>query len=141
MYLLYAEALNEVKDAPDADVYQYIDLIRERAGLKGVVESWQAHSSNPGQPASKSGMREIIHRERMIELAFEGSRFWDLRRWKESEKYMNKPIQGWNISGRGNDFYKIATLYIPTFEFKDYFWPIKEDELLKNPNLVQNLGW
>lgn len=141
VYLLYAEALNEVKDAPDAEVYKYIDLIRERAGLKGVVESWNNHSSNPGKPASKSGMREIIHRERMIEMAFEGSRFWDLRRWKQSEKYMNRPIQGWNISGRGTDFYKVVTLFTPEFEFKDYFWPIKEDEMIKNPNLVQNLGW
>lgn len=141
VYLLYAEALNEMKDIPDEEVYYYIDQIRKRAGLNGVVESWQAHSSNPGKPTSKSGMREIIHQERMIELAFEGARFWDLRRWKQAEKYMNKPIQGWNISGRGTDFYKVVTLYVPQFEFKDYFWPIKEDELIKNPNLIQNLGW
>ena len=141
VYLLYAEALNEIKEVPDEEVYHYVDLIRKRAGLKGVVESWQAYSSAPNKPAYKEGMREIIHRERMIELAFEGARFWDMRRWKVADKYMNKPIQGWNIAGRGTDFYKVVTLYIPQFEFKDYFWPIKEDELVKNPNLVQNLGW
>ncbi|MBN1927555.1 MAG: RagB/SusD family nutrient uptake outer membrane protein [Prolixibacteraceae bacterium] len=141
VYLLYAEALNEVKDAPDEEVYRYIDMVRERAGLKGVVESWNAHSSNPDKPKSKAGMRDIIHHERAIELAFEGARFWDLRRWKLAEKYMNKPIQGWNISGRNLDFYKVVTIFTPQFEFKDYFWPIKEEELIKNPNLVQNLGW
>jgi hypothetical protein len=141
VYLLYAEALNEVKETPDAEVYKYVDLIRQRAGLKGVVESWQNYSTNPGKPTSKLGMRDIIHQERMIELAFEGARFWDLRRWKLAEKYMNKPIQGWNIAGRGKDFYKVVTIFNPRFEFKDYFWPIREDELIKNPNLVQNLGW
>jgi hypothetical protein len=54
---------------------------------------------------------------------------------------MNRPIKGWNISGRGTEFYKVVTIYTPQFDFKDYFWPIKEDELIKNPNLVQNLGW
>jgi hypothetical protein len=141
IYLLYAEALNETKEAPDADVVKYIDKVRERAGLKGVVESWQNHSSDPTKPNTKSGMREIIQQERMIELAFEGARFWDLRRWKLSGEYMNRPIKGWNISGRGTEFYKVVTIYTPQFEFKDYFWPIKEDELIKNPNLVQNLGW
>jgi hypothetical protein len=141
LFLLYAETLNETKDAPDADVYQYIDLVRERAGLKGVVESWQNFSSDPTKPYTKSGMREIIQHERMIELAFEGPRFWDLRRWKLSGEYMNRPIKGWNISGRGTEFYKVVTIYTPQFDFKDYFWPIKEDELIKNPNLVQNLGW
>ncbi len=141
LYLLYAEALNETKDVPDDEVYHYVDLVRERAGLSGVVESWHSYSGNPDKPSTKSGMREIIQHERMIELAFEGQRFWDLRRWKRAEEFMNKPIRGWNIAGRGNEFYKIVTVYTPRFEFKDYFWPIREAELINNPNLVQNLGW
>src|SRR5690606_3451848 len=79
VYLLYAEALNEV-DGPSSEVYRWIDMIRERAGLDGVVESWADHSNNPSKPASQEGLREIIHQERLIELAFEGQRFWDLRR-------------------------------------------------------------
>lgn len=41
LYLMYAEALNETLNTPNNDVYTYIDLVRERAGLDGVKESWQ----------------------------------------------------------------------------------------------------
>ena len=141
LYLLYAEALNEVKSAPDAQVYEYVDLIRERAGLPGVVESWTNHSTKPGKPTTKDGMREIIKQERLIELAFEGQRFWDLRRWKDAEKYMNEPIRGWDISGKGLAFYNVTTIFTPSYSFKDYLWPLRESEIVKNPNLVQNPGW
>ncbi|PIF02113.1 MAG: RagB/SusD family nutrient uptake outer membrane protein [Draconibacterium sp.] len=141
VYLLYAEALNEVKSAPDAEVYEYIDLVRERAGLKGVVESWSQYSKSPDKPKTKDGMRSIIHQERLIEMAFEGQRFWDLRRWKEAEALMNKPIQGWDINGKGLNFYNVTTIYLSNFTFKDYLWPIREDERIKNANLVQNPGW
>jgi hypothetical protein len=141
LYLLYAEALNEVKSAPDQEVYQYVDLIRERAGLPGVLESWTQHSNQPDKPTSKEGMREIIKQERLIELAFEGQRYWDLRRWKDAEELLNKPIRGWNISGKGLNFYNVTTLFLPTYNFNHYLWPIKEAEIIKNPNLVQNPGW
>lgn len=147
LYLLYAEALNETKATPDAEVYEYIDLIRERAGLEGVVDSWAQYSSNPSKPTTKEGMREIIKQERLIELAFEGQRFWDLRRWKDAAKYLNEPIKGWNVGGKGLDFYKVTTVYpqpgdpVTPYDFKDYLWPIKVNEIIKNPNLVQNPGW
>lgn len=141
IYLLYAEALNEVKSAPDAEVYEYVDMIRERAGLPGVVESWSQHSTWSDKYTTKDGMREIIKQERLIELAFEGQRFWDLRRWKDAEKYMNEPIRGWDISGKGLGFYNVTTVFTPSYNFKDYLWPIREDEIIKNPNLVQNPGW
>lgn len=141
LYLMYAEALNEFKETPDNEVYEYIDKVRERAGLEGVVDSWTKYSTKPAKPTTKEGMRSIIQQERMIELAFEGPRFWDLRRWKLAATYMNKPIRGWNIQGLGTEFYSVTTIYNPSFEFKDYFWPIPQNELLNNPNLVQNLGW
>ena len=141
LYLLYAEALNEVKGTPDAEVYEFIDKVRERAGLEGTVDSWANYSSQPTKPTTKEGMREIIRQERLIELAFEGQRFWDLRRWKEAEKYMNMPIRGWNIAGKGLGFYNVTTIFTPSFNFKDYLWPIKENERINNPNLVQNPGW
>lgn len=142
LYLMYAEALNEVKGTPDDKVYEYIDKVRERSALDGVVESWRNHSINPAKPLNKEGMREIIQRERMIELAFEGIRFWDLRRWKLSEKYMNKPIRGWNVyETKPEDFYQVQNIYDLKFTKKDYLWPIQTSELLKNKNLIQNPGW
>ena len=142
IYLLYAEALNEVKNAPDEEVYEYIDLVRARTGLDGVVESWANYSNIPEKPLTKEGMRDIIRRERLNELAFEGQRYWDLRRWKLLKEYMNRPIQGWDVFARETeDFYKVQTIYNPVFEDKDYLWPIRQGNLLKNRNLVQNPGW
>jgi len=142
LYLYYAEALNETKGAPDAEVYEYIDVVRNRAGLQGVVESWSQYSASPGKPTTKAGMREIIQRERLIEMAFEGQRFWDLRRWMLAKTYLNKAVKGWDVFQTSvAGYYRVKTLYNQTFSERDYFWPIPEDELIKNPNLVQNLGW
>ena len=144
LYLLYAEALNEAKDAPDNEVYEYIDRVRERTGLKGVVESWQLYAVGPKKtlPLTKGGMREIIRRERMNELAFEGARFWDLRRWKMAEEYLNKPIYGLNVQGESpEDFYQETQIFLPQFEKKDYLWPLRVSAMLYNLNLVQNPGW
>ncbi|MDR0834973.1 MAG: RagB/SusD family nutrient uptake outer membrane protein, partial [Tannerella sp.] len=79
LYLLYAEALNECKDSPDAEVYEYIQKVRDKAGLDketgGLVQTWRRYSINADKPKSKTGMREIIRQERLIELSFEGQRF------------------------------------------------------------------
>jgi hypothetical protein len=142
LYLLYAEALNECVDAPTQEVYHYVDLVRERAGLDGVVNSWKNFSNYSDKPASQSGMRDIIRQERMIELAFEGKRFWDVRRWMTAETELNKPVRGWNIMGEvPEDYYNVITLSPLAFYKRDYLWPIRQGELLKNPNLKQNPGW
>ncbi|MDR1222650.1 MAG: RagB/SusD family nutrient uptake outer membrane protein [Tannerella sp.] len=145
LYLMYAEALNEAGSTPSGEVYQYVDLVRRRSGLNGVTESWSSHSLNPDKPLTKAGMRDIIRRERMIEFAFEGIRFWDLRRWKLTEQYMNQTVQGFEIvSDDVNqliDVYRLINIYPLRFEKKDYFWPIRQSVLLTNKNLVQNPGW
>ena len=75
-------------------------------------------------------------------MSFEGTRFWDLRRWKLAKKFMNKPIKGWNVLENIQDnYYTVKVLYTPTFSEKDYLWPIPEDEIIKNPSLIQNPGW
>jgi hypothetical protein len=142
IYLMYAEALNEA-NGPSADVYTYLDRIRERAGIPGVLSSWNQFSSNPDKPTTKEGLREIIQRERMIELAFEGKRYWDLRRWKLAVKYFNQNITGWSVNQEiSADYYQIRTLFQQTFVApRDYFWPIAQGELTVNPSLTQNLGW
>ena len=65
LLLLCAEALNESKDAPDAEVYKYVDMVRERAGLTPLA----AYTDR------------ALQNERRWELAFEGSRYYDLLRW------------------------------------------------------------
>ncbi len=143
LFLLYSEALNEIRPIPDEDVYYWIDRVRERAGLTGVVEAW-SKSKNREKPLTQKGMREIIRRERMIELVFEGQMFFDLRRWKDAAfVHFNKPIQGWTIEGNTKElYYQVQTIYNPNqFRFKDFLWPIKDYYLTINPNLVQNPGW
>ncbi len=142
LYLMYAEALNEV-NGPTAEVLQYIDAIRTRAGLSGVVASWTNFSNNPTKYTTKEGMREIIQRERSIEMAFEGKNYWDIRRWKKATQEFNEPVKGWNVFGSSeSNYYQIRTLDQQRFVSpRDYFWPIDETTLIQNPNLIQNPGW
>lgn len=142
--LYYAEAVNEAYDTPEAreKAMFYLDLIRERAGLKSVAESWTNHSKTPDKFKTQSGLREIIQQERTIELMFEGKRYWDVRRWKTAPEVWNAPVLGWDMGQKSAEyFYTPYTLSEQTFGLKDYFFPIPNVELLKNLNLVQNLGW
>lgn len=145
LYLLYAECLNECKDSPDEEVYEYIQLVRDKAGLDretgGLVETWATYSSNPDKPKTKDGMRDIIQRERMIELAFEGQRFYDLRRWKLAMDYCNRPVRGWSVTESDDSFYTPSYIDFPTFTPKNYFWPIKLDDLYRNNKLQQSYLW
>jgi hypothetical protein len=141
LYLLYAEALNEV-NGPSPDVYTYINKIRTRAGLQNVQTTWSTYSTNPGKVNTKDGLRQIIHQERRIELCFEAQSGWDLRRWKELQSVLSHPMQGWNIyETDAINYYRPRTLITPVFGLRDYLWPIKNDALIVNPNLVQNPYW
>lgn len=142
LYLLYAEALNETLDAPNEEVYRYVDLVRERAGLQSVAESWSKHSIYPQKYLNKDGMRDIIQRERGIELAFEGHRFYDIRRWKKAIQSFGQPMRGWNIAGeQPEEFYQPTVLKAAPYNPRDVFWPIKQGDISVNTNLVQNPGW
>lgn len=141
LYLLYAESLNEL-NGPSENVYYWLDLVRKRAGLKGVVESWTNYSNNPSKYTTKEGLREIIQQERGIELAFEGARYWDLRRWKLAQEELNGSIQGWDVQQKtAETYYRPVVLFERTFALRDYLWPIKENSILVNRKLQQNPGW
>lgn len=142
LYLMYSEALNEA--GADASVaLEYVNRIRERAGLEDVQEAWSNYSNNPNKYTTQVGRREIIQRERLIELAFEGHRYWDLLRWKRAVQEFNSPITGWYVKGQEYvSYYQTTTLWNKEFVApRDYFWPIAEKDLNENPNLVQNVGW
>lgn len=76
-------------------------------------------------------------RERMVELAFENHRFWDVRRWKKGAEYF-KTIQTATINSS-----LMLTRSTITRQWNDKFnfYPIPQSELIKNPNLTQNPGW
>ncbi|HEX5552658.1 MAG TPA: RagB/SusD family nutrient uptake outer membrane protein [Chitinophagaceae bacterium] len=141
LYLLYAEALNEVS-GPGPEVYKYIDSVRSRAGIPSVEDAWSGYAKDATRYQNKAGMRKIIHRERLIEMAFEGKRFWDLRRWKEAVEELNQPITGWDLEqSTAEGYYRERVIFNQTFTTKDYLWPLNENALLANDALVQNPGW
>lgn len=141
LYLMYAEALNEAS-GPGDEVYQYLNMIREKAGIPTVQVSWDNYSKTPGKYTQRDGLREIIQQERTIEMAFEGQRFWDLRRWKTAPLHLNRPVMGWSITyADAERYYRPSIVFNRRFEFKDYFWPIREQDLVVNKKLVQNPGW
>ena len=146
LYLLFAEAVNEAEGpngAHSAQMFRCLDAIRERAGIPGVKEAWDKYSDTPGKYTTQAGMREIIRRERGIELVFEGERFWDIRRWKTAPVEYAKGVYGWDgdhVSIRA-EYYKRTFVYDTKFILRDYFWPFSTSLLENNPNLVQNVGW
>lgn len=151
LLLLAAETINEATPGEDnapanPEVYTYIDMVRERAGLEGVVESYQKYavSDKKNKPATKGGMREIIRRERKVELALEGQDYWDRKRWRTAHLELNRNVEGWNVTAEDtspNAYYMPTTIYTQRFTLRDYFAPIPESDLVNNPQLVQNPGW
>lgn len=142
LYLLYAEALNEAQ-GPVSDVYIYVNQVRARAGLQSVQTSWTNFSNNPSKYTTQAGMRSIIQQERSIELCFEGQRYWDLLRWKRAATELNGNITGWDMQqSNPNLYYREITFFSQQFVVpRDYLWPIADQDLLVNPNLVQNPNW
>ncbi|WP_297087368.1 RagB/SusD family nutrient uptake outer membrane protein [uncultured Draconibacterium sp.] len=110
--LMYAEAQNEI-EGPDATVYQAINDIRARVNMPALTEG-----------LNKDEMREKIRHERRIEMAFEGLRFFDLKRWHIAGEVLNSVTDG------------ILTYH---WEDKFYHWPLPQEEIDKSQGvLIQN---
>lgn len=115
--LAIAEAENEV-NGPTQKAYDAINSIRARKGV-----------DMPPLPTglNQTQMREKIRHERRIELAFEGHRYFDLKRWRIIGEIMN------------NFDEPTLPLYKSVFEDRFYLWPIPQSEIDKNNGvLVQN---
>ncbi|MCA5005187.1 RagB/SusD family nutrient uptake outer membrane protein [Sphingobacterium bovistauri] len=141
LYLSYAEVINEI-DGPTAEALGYINRVRERAGLLTVEESWTRFSKSPNKYSTKEGLRQIIHKERSIELGLEGIHFYDELRWKTAEQNLSGAVYGLTTSGRiPADFNRISTKYQRQFTKRDYLFPISLQSIYTNKNLIQNPGW
>jgi len=119
--LMYAEAQNEAI-GPDASVYTQVNEVRARPGI-----------NMPALPVNldQVAMRARIRHERRVELALEGTRYFDLRRWG---------IAGQKLSGFVQNPLtpNVKTIYRDAFEF----WPIPQTEIDRNtPVLEQNIGY
>ena len=144
LYLNYAEALNEFS-GPSQEVYDALNKIRERAGVPSVQDAWSnaTFAATLNKHTTQEGLREIIQQERMIELAFEGHRYYDIRRWKLAEEYFTTPIQGWSVDEESEaNYYQVMDVSQRSFNApRDYLQPISFTEMSRNPNLIQNPGW
>lgn len=117
VYLMYAEAQVEKGGGTttDANALKYINAIRSRAGM--VV---------PYTSLTKDNVRK----ERRRELAMEGLRFYDIKRWK-----IGSTMTGKEIYNNGGVSYKM------TWNDKMYYWPFSQGEMDINKKLVQNPGY
>lgn len=137
-YLLYAEALNEV-NPNDSKVLQYVDKVRERAGipLLSVIK--------PGIQGNKQAQRLAIRREMRVELATEGQRYFDVRRWMiadQPEGHQGGAFYGMNMNGLPeSQFFQRTSYETRVWEKKMYLYPIPLVEMQKSTKLVQNPLW
>lgn len=133
--LNYAEAMNEWK-GPDATEDQCsvtaraaLNMVRDCATMKHVDETGEAFT-------------EKVRNERRIELAFEGHRFYDIRRWKIAGKEEVRNIYGVKITKAGDSFSYERVLVNKLFwDDKMYLFPYPQNEVYMNPDLGQNPGW
>ena len=79
--------------------------------------------------------------ERFVELAFEGHRFWDVRRWKEADKYFRNIVEMKLIKEADGNITYMRKNVSRQWDDKMYLFPIPQSERSKNPNLTQNPGW
>lgn len=130
--LNYAEALNEAQ-GPVADVYKYVNAVRQRTGI-----------AMPALPAglTQSQMRDRIRNERRVELCFEGHRFFDVRRWKLGDVYLNKPVTGMRITNTAGVL-TFAPFEVEkrVFTDKNYLFPFSQNDINRQSALIQNPGY
>ena len=132
-YLSYAEALNEYYGASaHAEALTDLNAIRERAGIPAYEGTY-----------TQEQMRDLIRRERRIELLDEGKRYTDLRRWMISKDVFAEPIRGLNVKATTDDafFFTQRNFMTRSFEDRNYLWPIYQTYIDNNPKLVQNYGY
>ncbi len=133
--LTYAEAMIE-KGVIDNTVYDAIDEVRKRAGLPVTDRAVYA---------GQAKMRELVRRERRVELALEGLRWYDVKRWKIAPQVQNGKLYGMR-TGSVDPVTGKVTLTGPNVEVenrvfdasKNYVWPVPQKEIDVNKNLKQN---
>lgn len=139
-YLLYAEALNEV-NPNDPRILTYVDYVRERAGIPLLV------NIKPEIIGNKELQREAIRHERRIELATEGQRYFDVRRWMIASNAPNNggqggPFHGMDLNaGTLEDFYRRTLIETRRWDERMYLAPIPINEMQNSNLLVQNPGY
>jgi hypothetical protein len=167
--LRYAEVLLNAAEAATGvnkldEAYEHLSAIRKRAGIDAGADG--LYGLKPAM--SRAEMFEAVLFERQIELAFEGKRFWDLRRWKKFETVLNGKRRngvdvklkttaisasefaaqrdGMSLDSAYSKYFEIAprvldTKYAIKWLPEYYYFAIPPAALVNNPRLTQNVGW
>ncbi|WP_213086891.1 RagB/SusD family nutrient uptake outer membrane protein [Chitinophaga agrisoli] len=143
--LTYAEAREMQGKLTQADLDISINLLRDRVGMHHMIISELA--------AWGMDLRQEIRRERRVELALEGQRYFDLLRWKQGNllaadvkgmkksflpAYMQPYVASLKVDANG---YMIVNTDRRFQDPKNYLWPIPLTQFQRNPQLGQNPGW
>ena len=150
--LMYIEALNEY-DPANPDILTYWNKIRHRAGVPAIGTG--EDEVYPEIIGDKDLQRKYIRRERMVELCFEGKRYFDTRRWMIAEREDNGKVVGCNIGASDHkisgDYWRRTSIFDTfgeagtkserVFTKKYYVLPMNQAELDRVPELTQNYGW
>lgn len=156
--LIFAEAKAELGTISQGDLDKSINLLRTRVSMPGITLGGITIDPNwPNYGYNLSDILYEVRRERSVELMAEGFRGNDLYRWRAHELFDNDQPRGayWddgivNVELDAADVVLDADGFILPFastgdynfdESKAYLSPIPLDELILNPNLVQNPGW
>ena len=133
--LMYAEAKNELNKLSAGEWDMTIKALRNRAGFTspGALDYNAA--------LSQSELRNVIRNERRVELAMEGLRIFDIRRWGIAEEVLNGWVHGAQFGPSGIDDGYLRVNERSFDPSKHYLWPVPRDERNLNPNLGQNPNW
>lgn len=131
-----AEALAQLSwEQNSTEALQALNDVRRRVGLPAR------------QTADKETFMEYLRHERMVELAGEGFRYWDLRRWRLAEEVINgKNVHGMKITKQGDDSFLYEEVDADAgnkriFYERYYRFAIPESERSKNKLCTNNEGW
>jgi hypothetical protein len=131
-YLTYAEASYHLGNMARAE--EYVNRVRSRPGV---------NMPPVGSSQTGSTLLQKIKHERKIELAFEGNRWYDARRWKDAEVDFAKDAIGMEVSknlGTGVKTYRFFVQQDRSFPASHYLFPIPFEEISKT-SWMQNAGY
>ena len=156
MYLGYAEALSACDKRDEA--IAYVNKVRARAGIPGYGKAGTTDVNGFAcipYTDTRDEVDKRIRRERLVELMFEWNHFFDVRRWKVADMAVGDDwiypsyhkggeggaIHGMNFRSDAPAFFEKVVVETRTFLPKHYLFPIPDEDIRRNPKMVQNYGW
>lgn len=146
IYLNYIEAVLECErhgvsgDGVDHSLaMQYWNELRDRSGMEPVTVAYPA--------ASVDDLVDLVRKERRVELAFEGHRYYDTRTWMIATQTDGGPMYGMNTAALASGtttadaFWARTAFETRVFKNNHYLFPFPQRELDRNKQLRQNYGW